>query len=87
MDLYIGRKQLDPLETYVPVVLAAKDQLAQAGEICGGWRGTVPGRTWLWATRCPPAPSNLARLCWGADPTPPEIARSPPPPPPPPPPK
>ena len=38
MDRYIRRKQLDPLETYVPVVLASQDQLLQAGEVMGGWQ-------------------------------------------------
>jgi hypothetical protein len=44
MDRYIRRKQLDPLETYVPVVLAAKDQLAQAGEFLGGRRRCAAAR-------------------------------------------
>ena len=35
MDRYIKKKGLDPLDTYVPPVLQARQQLAKAGEIMG----------------------------------------------------
>eukprot|EP00951_Prasinocladus_malaysianus_P015473 scaffold118623_cov47-Prasinocladus_malaysianus.AAC.1 len=30
MDRYIKKKDLDPLETYIPAILAAKDQLVES---------------------------------------------------------
>ena len=46
-EKYIKRKDLDPLETYVPPVMAARDQLQKSAAILNGAEDAEPARQML----------------------------------------
>lgn len=54
LDRYIKKKGLDPIDTYVPPVLQARDQLLKAGEIMGAHSQLACMRLEVWpdSARC-----------------------------------
>jgi hypothetical protein len=46
LNRYIKKKSLDPLDTYVPPVLQARQQLQKSGEIMGAHPTCAPAALW-----------------------------------------
>jgi hypothetical protein len=49
MERYVKKKSLDPLDTYVPLVLEAQERLAGLGPTIG----ERPWLSWLWLSWAP----------------------------------